>query len=77
MGVSTDFGATWKDTSRGLPGKPITSVVVDPKSPKGNRTLYASAFDDGVYKSTDGGRSWAKASQGPGADPGAACGPAG
>ena len=64
VGVSTDFGATWNDTSRGLPGKPITSVVVDPKSPKGNRTLYASAFEDGVYKSTDGGQSWAKASQG-------------
>ena len=62
--MSTDFGVTWKDTSQGLPGKPITSVIVDPKSPKGNRTLYASAFEDGVYKSTDGGRSWAKASEG-------------
>ena len=64
VGVSTDFGATWKDSSHGLPGKPITSVVVDPKSPKGSRTLYASAFEDGVYRSTDGGRSWAKASEG-------------
>ena len=64
VGVSTDFGATWNDTSQGLPGKPITSVVVDRRSPRGNRTLYASAFDDGVYKSTDGGRSWANASQG-------------
>jgi photosystem II stability/assembly factor-like uncharacterized protein len=67
VGISTDFGATWKDTSRGLPGKPITSVVVDPKSPAGSRTLYASAFEDGVYKSTDGGKSWAKVSQGLGA----------
>jgi photosystem II stability/assembly factor-like uncharacterized protein len=64
VGLSTDFGVTWADTSRGLPGKPITSVVVDPRSPKGGRTLYASAFEDGVYKSTDGGKSWAKASEG-------------
>ncbi len=64
VGLSTDFGVTWKDSSHGLPGKPITSVVVDPKSPKGSRTLYASAFEAGVYKSTDGGQSWAKASEG-------------
>jgi len=67
VGISTDFGATWKDTSEGLPGKPIVSVVVDPKSPKGKRTLYASAFEDGVYKSTDDGRTWVKKSQGLGA----------
>ena len=66
VGVSTDFGVTWKDSSRGLPAKPITSVIVDPRSPKGNRTLYASAFEDGVYKSTDGGKSWGKASERPG-----------
>ena len=31
---------------------------------RGDRTLYASAFEDGVYKSTDGGKSWGKASEG-------------
>jgi len=67
VGSSTNFGVTWKDTSQGLPKKPITSVVVDPKSPKGSRTLYASAFEDGVYRSTDGGKSWVKASNGLGA----------
>jgi photosystem II stability/assembly factor-like uncharacterized protein len=67
VGVSTDFGVTWNDTSRGLPPKPITSVIVDPKSPKGSRTLYASAFEDGVYRSTDGGKTWVKASEGLGA----------
>ena len=64
VGVSEDFGATWKDTSQGLPGKPIVSVVVDPKSPKGSRTLYASAFEAGVYKSTDDGKTWVKRSDG-------------
>jgi len=67
VGVSTDFGVTWKDSSEGLPGKPITSVILDPKSPVGSRTLYASAFEDGVYKSTDGGKTWQKKSQGLGA----------
>lgn len=67
VGVSHDFGVTWKDTSQGLARKAITSVILDPKSPKAGRTLYASAFEDGVYKSTDGGTSWAKASKGLGA----------
>jgi len=64
VGISTDFGVTWRETSEGLPGKPIVSVVVDPKSPKGARTLYASAFEDGVYKSTDDGQTWEKRSNG-------------
>jgi photosystem II stability/assembly factor-like uncharacterized protein len=67
VGLSTDFGATWKDTSTGLPARPITSVVVDPRSPRGRRTLYASAFEAGVFRSADGGRSWAPASGGLGA----------
>jgi photosystem II stability/assembly factor-like uncharacterized protein len=67
VGVSTDFGVTWKDTSHGLPNKPIVSVIVDPKSPNNNRTLYASVFEDGVYKSVDSGQSWVKASNGLGA----------
>ena len=67
VGVSTDFGVTWRDTSQGLPPRSITSVIVDPKSPKRTRTLYASAFEDGVYKSTDGGQTWVRKSQGLGA----------
>lgn len=67
VGLSTDFGVTWKDTSQGLPPKPITSVVVDPASAKESRTLYASAFEEGVYKSTDDGQSWVKRSAGLGA----------
>jgi len=67
VGVSTDFAATWRDSSEGLPKKPITSVIVDPRSPKANRTLYASAFEEGVYKSVDGGQHWVKTSSGLGA----------
>jgi photosystem II stability/assembly factor-like uncharacterized protein len=64
VGISEDHGVTWKDTSSGLPGKPIISVVLDPKSPKGSRTLYASAWEAGVYKSTDDGQTWLKRSDG-------------
>jgi len=47
----------------------ITHVLVDPRSPKGRRTLYATAFGRGVYKSTDNGASWALANNGLAADP--------
>jgi hypothetical protein len=33
----------------------MTSVAVDPTSPKNAHTLYASVFDEGVLKSTDDG----------------------
>lgn len=56
--VSRDFGASWQAEAQGIPPRPVTSVVVDPKSPKGRRTLYAGVFDEGVYKSIDDGRTW-------------------
>ncbi len=65
--LSLDFGATWAPADAkpaspglvyGLPPKPVTSIVLDPKSPKGARTLYVGVFDGGVYKSTDDGRTW-------------------
>jgi len=56
--LSRDYGASWKPEGQGLPGKPVTSIVLDPRSPPGKRTLYAGVFDAGVYKSTDDGRTW-------------------
>jgi photosystem II stability/assembly factor-like uncharacterized protein len=56
--VSRDFGASWKPEAQGLPLRPVTSIVLDPRSPKNARTLYAGVFMDGVYKSTDDGRTW-------------------
>jgi len=32
--------------------------VLDPRSARGARTLYAGVFDEGVFKSTDDGRTW-------------------
>ena len=56
--ISRDFGASWKPEAQGLPLRPVTSVVLDPRSPKNARTLYAGVFLEGVYKSTDDGRTW-------------------
>ncbi|MEM2885313.1 MAG: hypothetical protein QXF24_04405 [Thermoproteota archaeon] len=64
VGISGDFGSSWADSSKGLPDKPVTSIVLDPKSPEGARVLYASCFEAGVYKSVDGGRSWFSSSSG-------------
>ena len=76
---SLDFGATWRaigsaapipagdKMASALPLKPVTSIVLDPQSPKGARMLYAGVFEGGVYKSTDDGASWTLKSRGLGA----------
>lgn len=56
--VSRDFGESWKHEAQGLPPKPVTSIVLDPGSAKGTRTLYAGVFGEGVFKSTDAGQTW-------------------
>jgi len=56
--ISRDFGASWKSEAQGLPLRPATGIVLDPKSPKNARTLYAGVFLEGVYKSTDDGKTW-------------------
>ena len=62
--VSEDFGVTWEALRKGVPERPALSIVLDPKSPKGKRTLYAAIYDHGVYKSTDDGASWTNKSKG-------------
>jgi photosystem II stability/assembly factor-like uncharacterized protein len=59
---SDDFGVSWKKAD--LPAAPALSVVLDPTSPVDRRVLYASLFEKGVYRSGDGGRTWAPANQG-------------
>ena len=48
-------GTSW--TSRGLEGRSISSLVVDPSSPS---RIYAAAGAEGIYQSTDGGENWAR-----------------
>jgi photosystem II stability/assembly factor-like uncharacterized protein len=67
VGISQDFAVTWKDTSEGLAQEPVTSIVLDPKSPKNARVLYAALFEAGVFKSVDGGGKWVRKSEGLGA----------
>ncbi len=62
--VSDDFAASWKVLGRGQPKLPCTSVAADPKSPQGRTVLYAAFYEGGVYKSSDGGATWEKKSNG-------------
>ena len=57
--VSEDGGKTWIPCNHGMGfDSPSTSIVLDKKSEPGSRTLYASVYNKGVFKSTDDGKSW-------------------
>jgi photosystem II stability/assembly factor-like uncharacterized protein len=75
--IATASGGLWKTTNRGLNFTPIFddggsyslgTVVVDPKNSDvvwlgtgENQAQRAIGYGDGVYKSTDAGRSWKRA----------------
>jgi photosystem II stability/assembly factor-like uncharacterized protein len=69
VAVSTDGARHWTVSNAGMEESAITHVLLDPRSPKGSRTLYAAAFGRGVYKSTDNGRTWALKNVGLAPDP--------
>ena len=56
--ISEDGGRSWVISNAGMRQTDITHIILDPKSPKEARTLYASGFGTGVWKSVDGGKSW-------------------
>lgn len=57
---STDGGATWEDVRpSGLPSLDVHGFAVDPRN---RRTLYAAVAGQGLFRSTDGGRSFSLAS---------------
>jgi photosystem II stability/assembly factor-like uncharacterized protein len=57
---SSDGGVTWSDVRpAGLPSLDIHGFAVDPRKPT---TLYAAVAGEGLYRSQDGGRSFALAS---------------
>jgi photosystem II stability/assembly factor-like uncharacterized protein len=55
---SADGGQNWTQ-GNGFFGD-TRSLVMDPSSPVGSRTLYAGVVGSGGYQSTDGGRNWAQ-----------------
>jgi hypothetical protein len=63
---SIDHCLSWTSISNGLPSDTFACVAMemDLKSDPQKRTLYASMFGDGVYKTTDGGANWLRASEG-------------
>lgn len=67
---SNDGGKTWAPSNQGMPLTATTHIIVDPRSPKNSRTLYATGFATGVYKSTDDGVTWVLKNKGiDGAEP--------
>jgi photosystem II stability/assembly factor-like uncharacterized protein len=66
LAKSTDGGVSWEDVEpAGLPGLDVHGFAADPQDP--NR-LYAAIAGEGLYRSTDGGRSFSLVSKvvGPG-----------
>jgi len=57
--ISVDGGKSWTPSNKGMGfDSPATSIVLDTKSAPGTRTLYASVYNKGVFKSTDDGKTW-------------------
>ncbi|MFC1582547.1 FHA domain-containing protein [Planctomycetota bacterium] len=58
--VSENSGAAWKPLT-GLPNLPACGLVIDEKLSKPNAlVMYVTMWSDGVYKSTDSGKTWTK-----------------
>ena len=55
---SSDGGATWRES---LLGYAFTALAIDPQAPA---TVYAGTAGTGVFKSINGGRSWAEMNAG-------------
>nr|MDD6336291.1 hypothetical protein [bacterium] len=56
---SDDGAAHWQVSNTGMDEHAVsTCILLDPTSPAGKRTLYATACGYGVYKSTDDGATW-------------------
>lgn len=62
--VSNDGGEHWTVAGSGLPEGAVTHILLDPKSPVGRRILYATVMGHGIYKSSDSGSTWKRASEG-------------
>jgi photosystem II stability/assembly factor-like uncharacterized protein len=62
--VTEDGGETWQAVSADIGEAAMTHILIDPKSNKYARTLYACAFGKGTFKSVDGGKTWQQKNKG-------------
>lgn len=62
--ITEDAGKSWQPVSSDIGEGAMTHILIDPSSNKDARTLYACAFGKGVYKSVDGGKTWAQKNNG-------------
>lgn len=59
VALSNDGGKTWQPSTNGMDNNSATtSIVLDPGSAPGKRTLYATVYNKGVFKSIDDGKTW-------------------
>jgi len=61
---STDYGDHWLSISNGLPDAQIWSFVLDINSPKNARIIYVASYQNGIYKTIDGGQTWTQTNNG-------------
>jgi len=54
--VSTDGGQSWNPRNTGLTAQTISAIEVDDQNPK---TFYVGTGTTGLWKTTDGGQTWA------------------
>ena len=62
--VSEDGGRTWRESGKGMPQTAPTSLLLDPESQPGHRTLWAATMGHGIYRSVDDGRTWSPVNNG-------------
>ena len=65
VALSTDGGKTWSPQADGMGfDSPSTSIVLDPASAPGKRTLYVAVYGKGIFKSIDDGKTWKEKNNG-------------
>ncbi len=65
VALTDDAGRSWNSSMEGIPENSVgTHVMIDPDSPRDARTVYATMFGRGVYKSINGGASWTEVNNG-------------
>ncbi|RRJ96126.1 hypothetical protein Ga0100231_019500 [Opitutaceae bacterium TAV4] len=66
VALSTDGGRTWtsKGVNNGLPGRSVTDIWLDPRSPANTRHLWAAVPGHGAYFSDNDGRTWQQRNNG-------------